>query len=537
MEDLAKTKFVKTIVLLYKQVKNEDINLNDGELTDVLFYTLFDCFLKENGIDWRELLNINDDNLQARYPDFVMAIKEICKNYRFDYDDEIKNSKIITPRYLSFIQERIFSIQKNNDGLTKRQLTGTFYTPELIVNYMVNESLQLYLQNVIRNFNGYNIFQSEKLNITPFDKETLDLSNLYNIRILDPAVGTGNFIVNLLEKLTTLLFFQSQHDIERFNIKKYLIENCLFGIDIQKISIEISKFRLLCSLLKETQNKKETLLKNISFNLFVYDTLKIKKPTIGLFDFNNLDDKGANIEKLYSILNNEGGFDIVLGNPPYINLQRSFNGGTTLYNYYKKDDFKTITGTGDIYVLFYEKGLHLLKKNGILCFLTSNKWIRSDYGIPLQKLLSQYNIYKFINLSNQMFKNAGESFNILLLINQNKHNITEAINLKNIDKEIKDYPQLINLISTKSLKIKDFAKNGWIIGNDNVIKLKNKIEKYGKRLWAWEIKFYIGLSPPLLKNFLVTTKTKDDLLQNCKNEGERERTASIIKPVLRGTDI
>lgn len=122
------------------------------------------------------------------------------------------------------------------------------------------------------------------------------------------------------------------------------------------------------------------------------------------------------------------GFDIVIGNPPYISLQ---NEGGSVGKPYEKADFSSFDRRGDIYCLFYEKGMQLLSPGGTLCFITSNKWMRAAYGEKLRGFLAKHtNPCLLIDFSgNKIFENATVDVNILLLEKAANAGQTEAVTL------------------------------------------------------------------------------------------------------------
>ncbi|MCX7929092.1 MAG: Eco57I restriction-modification methylase domain-containing protein, partial [Patescibacteria group bacterium] len=127
------------------------------------------------------------------------------------------------------------------------------------------------------------------------------------------------------------------------------------------------------------------------------------------------------------------GFDIVIGNPPYIQLQKE---GGKLAKAYEKQGYKTFERTGDIYSLFYEKGMQLLKSQGILTYITSNKWMRAGYGKSTRQFFLQYNPKKPIDLGSGIFESATVDTNILLIQKAPNQNQLQAVDLsksKNIE--------------------------------------------------------------------------------------------------------
>ncbi|MCL4407770.1 MAG: Eco57I restriction-modification methylase domain-containing protein [Thermotogae bacterium] len=225
------------------------------------------------------------------------------------------------------------------------------------------------------------------------------------------------------------------------------------------------------------------------------------------------------------------GFDIVIGNPPYIQLQKDQG---KLAEKYKNQNFETYDRMGDIYTLFYERGMQLLKDNGYLCFITSNKWMRAGYGEKLRQFILKYNPIIIIDLGSGVFESATVDTSILLIQKSKNQNQLKGISLQSTNGS----HDLSNLVKTKSIPLPNMSKEVWFIGSNVEQRLKEKIEKIGKPLKEWkDVNIYYGIKTGLNEAFIITTQKRDGILANCKDEDERERTESIIKPILRGRDI
>jgi methylase of polypeptide subunit release factors len=223
------------------------------------------------------------------------------------------------------------------------------------------------------------------------------------------------------------------------------------------------------------------------------------------------------------------GFDIVIGNPPYIQLQKNHG---ELANRYKGLGYEVFDRTGDIYTLFYEKGIKILRKSGHLCFITSNKWMRAGYGEKLRKFFSEYNPKILIDLGPGVFESATVDTNILLIQKSENKNLLKAITLQKDDKE-----DIKKALDKRCVILRNLSKDAWFIGSDAEQRLKEKIERIGKILKVWDVKIYYGIKTGLNEAFIITTEKRNEILSNYKDEEERERTEAIIKPILRGRDI
>ncbi len=220
------------------------------------------------------------------------------------------------------------------------------------------------------------------------------------------------------------------------------------------------------------------------------------------------------------------GFDVVVGNPPYIQLQSMGKISEGL----AKIGYQTYAKTGDIYSLFYELGNNLLKPAGHLCFITSNKWMRAEYGSITRKYLIR-NTLPLIVIDfgmKMVFDNATVYSCILLFTKNNKTSIeTKALRTPN------DFDLSINFESYFKINCVTFwpNENEWVIQSKYITQLKSKVESQGVTLAEWDIKINRGILTGLNEAFIINREKRNELIElDPRNE-------EIIKPILRGQDI
>ncbi|EPN6319486.1 class I SAM-dependent DNA methyltransferase [Campylobacter coli] len=635
---------------------------------------------------------LKDDKCKAKKGQVGLLeyLFEFLDSFDFGSDDEqseiLSQKELISSSVLGNVFEKLNGYKE-----------GSFYTPSFITSYMCKESIT---KVVLDKFNAQ------------FDLDAKDISELRrslrkedkkaqkellnSIKICDPAVGSGHFLVSALNVMLSIydelnlfdeeFYLEVQNDEilitgrkgefikykrpktpkdkahliqqELFHTKKDIIENNLFGVDINPNSCEITKLRLWIELLKHSfyqsfddenyhdlktlpnidinikcgnslvsyfetgkslshyPNIKERMgkykrivkdykegfytdkshinqeIKNlkISFKNFCFAD-KFKKEmksfndkcekyskkygnflavddenlkffvsaNLTLFDFDEKEatKEFANLKKEYDnifnlesnhpfewrfefpeILDDDGnfkGFDLIIGNPPYIRQEEL----KELKPHLAKN-YKVYKGTSDIYTYFYELGFNVLKENGILSFITSNKYTRAGYGEALREfLLKNTCILKYIDLNGiKVFDSATVDTSILsfekIKIKENTFKYLSLNNelLKNYDFEISAIKEFLN-ISQNSLSKESFAFN-----DESTNALKTKIEKLGTPLKDWHgLNINYGIKTGLNEAFIITTEKKDEILANCKDEDEKERTAKLIRKMLRGRDI
>ncbi|MBN2891326.1 MAG: Eco57I restriction-modification methylase domain-containing protein, partial [Bacteroidales bacterium] len=338
--------------------------------------------------------------------------------------------------------------------------------------------------------------------------DTEDNRNIYTLPNLEFKFVTANTLIDLenTETQGTLDFGQTNDDLE----------------NLQKIR---DKY------LNESNNQKKSHLKEKFIELqkqIAYKEFKSigagenrkAQQIIGWNPFSHEKSEWFNPKWMFGVEK----FDVVIGNPPYIQLQKAINSEIKLADLYKNQNYKTFERTGDIYSLFYEKAAEILAQNGLLCFITSNKWMRANYGKSLRKYFAIKNPVKLIDMGPGVFNSATVDTNILLLQNTTNKNQLQALTFTkqhNIEK----------LQNNDFITLKNLSEESWIVLSDAEFSIKQKIEKIGTPLKDWDINIYRGILTGYNEAFIIDGKTKDELIAaDAKN-------AEIIKPILRGRDI
>ncbi len=629
-----------------------------------------------------------------RVYDFTTTPKDIKDNQKKS------ESRLINPSVLGLVFEKLNGYKE-----------GSFYTPSFITSYMCKESIT---PIVLDKFNQtYNIECENLTELRNYFKDNYSykegkrkeyLQLLLTLRVCDPAVGSGHFLVSALNEMVLIAYElgliaslyrhelrlendeiiihtpedkifnytiplrenDPHHHIQKelFNLKKDIIENCLFGVDINPNSCEITKLRLWIELLKysyyifekgKNTNALETLpnidinikcanslisrfnlnddlkkIPNIKQKIQEYKdlvaqykdpnplyplnkqdlinkiqdlkntfSLTLKDPKtkaelekaiekhIKKYNFFALDDKslldGLNyfIPSLFGtlklspkeeeeafasygriralrkklddalsggeyqnafewrfefpeVLDDEGdflGFDCIIGNPPYIRQEQIKDLKPLLQKQYQ--DF--YNSTADIYTYFFALSYHLLKEKGFSAFITSNKYARAKYGAKLREwLLKKTTIVSYMELNAlKVFKSAAVDTSIMNFIKQTplKESGFKYYEPTPNDKDdLKNTPSLLmkqNALSTES----------FIFANATLLDLRDKMESVGTPLKDWDIQIYRGILTGANEAFIIPTEKREEILNACKTQEERERTERLIKPILRGKDI
>ena len=527
----------------------------------------------------------------------------ILSRYNFTIEENSPEEQQVAldPELLGKVFENLLGAYNPETKETARNQSGSFYTPREIVNYMVDESLISYLGNTafVRS-----LFSPEFVYDKTKEAEYKTIADkLKAIKILDPACGSGAFPMGLLNKMIEILCHITP-DENIYEMKLAIIENCIYGSDIQSIAAQITKLRffisLICNCEKDATKPNFGIptLPNLETNFVAANSLiaKKKQDSHNLFENpeieptkkvlteirhehfsaktayrkSTLREKDKQLrEKLAKLLEQDNdfapedakqlaawnpydqnavaeffdpawmfgvsdGFDIVIGNPPYIQLQ---NDGGKLAKLYADCNYKTFARTGDIYCLFYERGHQLLKPNGHLCYITSNKWMRAGYGEKTRDFFAKNtNPMLLIDFAGvKIFESATVDTNILLFAKApNEHKTWCAVT----NKQNKDSVKNLSVFVQQSGSECEFSNSdSWVILSPIEQSIKRKIESVGTPLKDWDINIYRGVLTGYNEAFIISTEKRDEILANCQTEDERTRTAELIRPILRGRDI
>lgn len=411
---------------------------------------------------------------------------------------------------------------------TKRKKDGVFYTPKYITQYIVENTVGKLCKEKKEELRIDDEDYDSNIN---YQKKTLakledKLVNYYDwltqLTICDPACGSGAFLNQALdflikehEYLTQLrqnLYAKNGQIAMAFPFSENdILEKNLYGVDINEESVEIAKLSLWLRTAKP--NRK---LNNLNQNIKVGNSLIDDSEVAG--------DKAFVWEKEFAHVFEKGGFDVVIGNPPYVQLQKMKDQSVLL----AKMDYKTFEKTGDLYVLFYEKGVNILKEKGLLGFITSNKWMKANYGKALRSFLTnQAKPKQIIDLGSNVFESATVDSNILILSKgENKSDDFWGINL---DEKF----NINDFLTIKELAIPVHFEDEemWSIESPITISIKNKVELAGKILKDWEININYGIKTGFNEAFIIDEETKNNLIS------KDPKSTDIIVPILRGRDI
>lgn len=467
----------------------------------------------------------------------------LLNSYKFTVCENtpVEEEIALDPELLGKVFENLLASYNPETQTTARKQTGSFYTPREIVNYMVDESLLEYLKQKSNNYSQEfeqrlrDVFSYSEKQIQ-FNKSEIKtiIESIYKCKILDPACGSGAFPMGILLKMVYVLqrldkdnkhwrFLQVQKVIEEtkeayeignkedrtkrlteindvfenntsdYGRKLFLIENCIYGVDIQPVAVQIAKLRFFISLIID-QIKQESInnfgirsLPNLETKFVAANTLiELEKPVQEKIRNSHIEDKENELKEirhLYftantrrkklnyqekdkilrkeiaALLINDGwdnntaqqiisfdpydqnnsttwfdaewmfgldrGFDIIIGNPPYISI-RTKEFDESLKVYFKKH-YSLAVGQFDVFVLFIEKSKRILNKNGILSFIVPKRLLTNENFEHVRKFIRK-NLPISIYVDAQIpFESASVEANVLISSNNESREIKTFI--------------------------------------------------------------------------------------------------------------
>ena len=659
---------------------NDQFELPDGTWVKVPF---LNGGLFERDHHGSETLDFPVEHFQTLFDTFEQY------NFTIDESSPFDHEVGIDPEMLGIIFENL--LEDNNDK-------GAFYTPKAVVHYMCQESLIQYLaanlssdEVSLKYLNDFVKYKSVRTDYILKQKSRI-IDLLKNVKICDPAIGSGAFPMGMLHEIFYCLL-ELEPDIPHYTLKQHIIQNNIYGVDLEKGAVDIARLRFWLSLVVDAElsyNQKPEPLPNLDYKIMQGDSLlerfkdipldkiandfEIKifepgdlsalnepEPTYGGLQYKTerqqntlktkirkfftpmpfeekaalqrdideeihevirynfeyqkqkptdeikhdealhesikvndndapakrdqktksranlerkieqnqkklveLDTKMRELENLiakpdqkhyflwhayFQDVMEQGGFDIIIANPPFIQLQKL--GDKT--NDYEAAGFQTFARMGDIYCLFYEQGIRMLRPGGILTYITSNKWMRADYGKPLRKLLARNTrLLRLIDFGSvQVFKTATVDTNILIA---RKDMPAETLKACRFTLDYAFGTPLDTHISAHEITIPTpDDEMVWSVSDKDTFDLSEAIKKAGKPLKDWNIikkdalgneveteaiRMNYGIKTGYNKAFIISTDDKKSLLEKVKvSGGDVEQYNALFKPILEGKHI
>ena len=577
----------------------------------------------------------------------------LLRRYKFTVEENtpLDREVALDPELLGRAFENLLAAYNPETRATARKVTGSYYTPRHIVDYMVGEALAAALAAKVAPADGDAQFQREKLGyLLDWEDACGDAGELFGggetealvgaiarLRVLDPAAGSGAFPMGVLHRLTLALgrldpeneiwealqkkrataqagkafdvqerkardeelaeisrLFEAYRDSD-FGRKLYLIQNGIFGVDVQPIACQIAKLRFFVSLAIEQERNDDAAdnygirpLPNLETRFVAADALiglgagaqgelashavgdledELRRVRERHFNARSRQDKRRRREedrrlrrRLADGLEKIGfthaaaeavarwnpydqnaragwfdpeymfgiadGFDVVIGNPPYIRGEKvpgKAGLAAAFGDFYR--------ATADIYTYFFRRGADLLCQGGLLCYIVSNKFMRADYGGPLRDFLKRRLPPLFV----LDFGRSG-TFDATvrpLVVLARKGTAGETLRAATVrGGENAAAPAAFMEKHGFAMAAADLADSGWALAEPGLLALRRKIEAAGTPLRDYLKKgLYRGVTTGLNEAFVIDAATRERLM------AEDPASADLIRPWLRGRDV
>ncbi|MEX1027343.1 MAG: N-6 DNA methylase, partial [Candidatus Paceibacterota bacterium] len=497
--------------------------------------------------------------------DSLAISNEVCGYFRdlgeFDYKPPYQatgETKVIDVDILGHIFEQSITdlerIRNELDGLiepqgvekhkTRRKKEGAFYTPSFITRYIVEQALGGVLRDRFEQLRVKQekaakgaakkaladpwVYQLDKLTkpakagLVKFWEAWQD--ELTTIRILDHACGSGAFLIEAFDQLHAT-YQQSNDRLAElrghrtlFDLDKRILENNLYGVDVNQEAIEICRLSLW---IKTAERGKA--LTSLDHSIRVGNSV-VDDPAVH--------PKAFDWQAAFPEVFKQGGFDVVVANPPYIRQE-----WISEFKPYLQANYKTYHGMADLYVYFYELGLRVLRPGGLMSFIVTNKWMKSGYGEPLRRFFGEHAWIESVvdfGHAKQIFADADVFPSIIVARKPTKAPKPTTARLCSIPRDQLLVDDLSRQIETESteLPLEQLGADTWQLEPPGVRSLMKKIENGGPSLReVIGSSAVFGLKTGFNQAFYIDSATRNEIVSQDSNASE------VIRPYIRGQDI
>ncbi len=624
-------------------------------------------FADEFALDLNDVFGTRGKTYKTR------GLMRILDSYKFTIDENtpVEVEVALDPELLGKVFENLLASYNPETATTARKQTGSFYTPREIVDYMVDESLLLHFSGALESATSLSATTTDRLrSLLSYSHEPHGfnepeiaalISAIDAIKVLDPACGSGAFPMGMLQKLVHILgkldprnqewksrqtarvarLIQDAEEIEDAAIrdrvladlriqqadieeaferneldygrKLYLIENCIYGVDIQPIAVQIAKLRFFISLIvNETidagrPNRGIRPLPNLETKFVAANSLiDIARPVQGMLSSHEVEIKQIERElkrvrqrhfhartqetknkcraednslraRLGDLLIQDGflpgvasklaawdpydqsraapffdpqwmfelreGFDIVIGNPPYLRVQGLQQTQPEFVPIYR-DRFQSAKGSFDIYALFVERGYELLGSHGQLAYILPHKFFQASFGAGLRKLLTERKaLREIVRFGAEQVFDEATTYTCLMFLTAQAQTAFDLLEVRSLEKGDE-----VLLAARSRREHPDYAHgtldaptgDDWdfTLGENN--KVMQRLQQHPRTLGDITRKIFVGLQTSADKIYVLKlVHDKGDVLRcySKQLDAEIDIERGLTRPFLMGKDV
>jgi len=487
--------------------------------------------------------------------DKLEVTDEMCAEFKtlnkYDYRNEVSVDALghIFEQSISDLEELRGSSENvlpRNKKISRRKSEGVFYTPAFVSHFIVEQTLGRVFEDRFQAIvTARGISETLREGSAAWTSAWTGIYEAYReeikkIRVLDLSCGAGAFLIAAFDALSheydrvnALLAELNKEQTTTFDLTKTVLNNNLFGVDVNAESVEITKLSLWLKT-AERGRKLTYLDSNIKWGNSI-----VKDPMVDsvAFDWTT----GEQLRPNYDLPTTpeaaeinarwREGFDVVIGNPPYVRQELLGK-----FKEHLESAYQTYHGMADLFVYFFERGISVLKPGGRLGFVVANKWLRGGYAEPLRKLLAtETTLESFVDFGHAPIFPGADAFPCIVTLKKQAPNAeTHDVKVTMFPREQLEATEIPDYVARHGYAVpqKRLGAASWSLEPPASDTLMAKIRAAGVPLTQYTgVKPHYGIKTGLNEAFVIDTATRNRLIH------DDPKSAEIIKKYLRGQDI
>ncbi|MEN9370559.1 MAG: hypothetical protein RI952_1424, partial [Bacteroidota bacterium] len=480
-----------------------------------------------------------DEVLDSLIVDDAILKDDLLKLSKYDFNTDVDVNILghIFEHSLSEIEEVEAELKGEVADKTKgkRKKDGVFYTPKYITKYIVENTIGKLCSDKKTELKldvDFNIFEYQKADSKLNAKgialyETLNQYKawLLTLKILDPACGSGaflnqavNFLIQEHQFVDDIISELTNTPLRLYDTDIAILENNIYGVDINEESVEIAKLSLW--LRTARQGRK---LSNLSNNIKCGNSL-IDDPAVA-------GDKAFDWHEEFPEVFAKGGFDVVIGNPPYVRKQGLMENYPEMCNFYEKK-FQSATANYDVYVIFMERSFQLINLNGVVSFILPHKFLITDFGIGIRSFFTANNcVESLVHFGSHLVFNEAATYTCIVNLTKTKK---EKVFFKKLNPLV-----LLAPFSWDYMYYKNLNSSNWDLQSERVFDVISKLNSQPYKVEDVFDKIFQGIATSLDDVYVFQGVKDGNIIKgyNPKYDYHFEIEIGLVKPIVGGREI